>query len=237
MGRVSHENQSRGLSHGVRNCHLSVNAFKLWHQKWITTQTLKARDPFWGSWKSSLYQLPSLGMWNSRQLCQLWPVSPVPFMWSNWKAFSCSFLITGSRIYSVWLYHKYNSQLKNLTGTMQLSQPPEEKSIKLDQVFCNWWEKKAALISTNSRHPHHHAGSWALLPTLQRCPAVCRSSLKDIINVGTALGAFSFHHLEKFMWLRKIHLFLEVIRAHLHASPQLSALGFYLVSFSKNLSP
>lgn len=84
---------------------------------------------------------------------------------------------------------------------MQSSQPSEEKTMQLDQVFCHCWGE---LLSSPLKHPHHceqggknfyqcYRDAWVLQPTPY--------PHGRLIKVGTALGApSSLYHV------RRIHV-------------------------------
>lgn len=96
MGSVPHENQGRGLCHGVKNRHLSVNAFVSWHQEWMMTKILEARCPFWDPWESGPYQPPSW-YFKTAILSIMTSFSNACHVVQTKAAFSCSFS-TGPRI-------------------------------------------------------------------------------------------------------------------------------------------
>lgn len=75
----------------------------------------------------------------------------------------------------------------------------KEKTVRSDQVFGNWREREEAVISPEASASvtweisifTNAAEMAGLLPAAP--------PPEGIINVGTALGASSLHHLEEFM--------------------------------------
>lgn len=176
MGSVPHENQGRGPCHGVKNHHLSVNAFMSWHQKWIMAKILEAGCPFWDPWESGLYQPPFLVFSNSdyvnyEQFLQRLSCGPTKssiFMFFfHWTQDS----LPGS------ISYKSHSHLKTWQG-LGSNLNHLKRSIR---IAVNWEVK----IFTNATE----------------MPGSCSPSPGRLINVGSALGApSSLYHV------RRIHV-------------------------------
>ena len=157
--QMSHENQCWGAARGARNRHLPANAFLPWHQKWWPPR----------SWRPEVHPgvlgkqvCASSQAWDYGTIASFANCGQCPHWLSCALAESSSFMFVFvleiSKALCLALSVLSTPLIPRLDRTTQLSQPSEEKTIQLDQVFltgdlkstADLKNKKHAVVSTKA---------------------------------------------------------------------------------------